>query len=355
MKKLLIRLSLLFAPFIFLALNYISYERSEGDLAQLGRISVEAEYRDIFKKEFLTEKKYIRLSEADPSDITAGSVLILGDSFSQHKNLSYHNYAANLDTVTFVNFDGNMNDNPIQAAFSIANGDFFDKNNFRYVLVQSVERDAVLRARNIDRDKVMNIDDIKKYFSRKNQPGNEKTPDRGLSIFQDMLKYFVYSSLYNFDDNAFISQVYKTASVKDLFSTRDRDIIFYYEDLEASGPNSEPDAVKRLNKELNLLSDRLKDKNIKLIFLLCPDKLSLYYPFISEKNIYPETKFFDLFDREERNYIYIDAFRILRDRIEGGDKDIYFADDSHWSPFAAKIIGKELVKALKKVKISDIR
>ncbi len=354
MKKLIMRILLLLAPFIFLALNYKSYEKSDGDLARLGRISVEKKYRDIFINEFLTVKKYMRLSETDTLSYETGNVMIIGDSFSQHKNVSYHNYAANLDSLTYINYDGNINDNPIQAAFGLANGDVFDKMNIRHLVVQSVERDAVLRARNIDRSKIVNIADFKNYISKRPATENAKKSDEGLSIFQDMLKYFVYNTLYYLDDNAFISQVYKARVEKVHFSTKDKVILFYYEDIEAAGPNSQEDGVKKLNNELNALADRLKHKNVKLIFLLCPDKLSLYHPFISDNQRYPETEFYDLLSREKKNYVYIDAFSILRKRIESGEKDIYYADDSHWSPFAAKIIGKELVEMIKEIRSADL-
>jgi hypothetical protein len=39
-----------------------------------------------------------------------------------------------------------------------------------------------------------------------------------------------------------------------------------------------------------------------------------------------------------KRYRYIDTKAILLPELERGEKDIYFMDDSHWSPKAAKKI-----------------
>ena len=73
-----------------------------------------------------------------------------------------------------------------------------------------------------------------------------------------------------------------------------------------------------------------------------PDKFDFYYDFITDKSKYPKPLFFSYFDNiENRDYVYLDTKAILSNNIEYL-KDIYFYDDTHWSPWAHQIIAKEL-------------
>lgn len=45
---------------------------------------------------------------------------------------------------------------------------------------------------------------------------------------------------------------------------------------------------------------------------------------------------------------------MLAKHLEAGEKDIYFVDDTHWSPYGAKIVAEEILKELNnKLKISN--
>lgn len=46
-------------------------------------------------------------------------------------------------------------------------------------------------------------------------------------------------------------------------------------------------------------------------------------------------------------YIYIDAKKVLLEKINQGVLDVYYADDTHWSPIGAEIIANEIVRKIK--------
>ena len=51
-------------------------------------------------------------------------------------------------------------------------------------------------------------------------------------------------------------------------------------------------------------------------------------------------------DKLEKDYIYINTKELLLKHINNGTLDMYYADNSHWSPIAAQIVTKEILKRL---------
>ncbi|WP_278020214.1 hypothetical protein [Flavobacterium ginsengisoli] len=76
-----------------------------------------------------------------------------------------------------------------------------------------------------------------------------------------------------------------------------------------------------------------------------PDKYDLYYDYILDKTNFPKPLFFQYLGFLKKDYIYIDSKRKLLDQLEV-KKDMYFYDDTHWSPVASKIIANEIDKVV---------
>jgi len=81
-------------------------------------------------------------------------------------------------------------------------------------------------------------------------------------------------------------------------------------------------------------------------YLPSPDKYDIYYDYIINKSKYPKPLFLEYLAEMQKNYLYVDSKKILSNSIKQ-KKDIYYYDDTHWSPFAAKIISDELSKLIK--------
>jgi hypothetical protein len=108
------------------------------------------------------------------------------------------------------------------------------------------------------------------------------------------------------------------------------------------------DNIELLNENFNVLARDLSQKGIKLIFMPAVDKYNLYRPYIVS-NIYKESIFFEYLETLPKEYIFINTKKILSKELENGEKDIFFADDTHWSYKASeKIVSdKEFKKIFK--------
>jgi hypothetical protein len=55
--------------------------------------------------------------------------------------------------------------------------------------------------------------------------------------------------------------------------------------------------------------------------------------------------FFESFEKFPKDYKYLDAKKLLKTKLMG-KKDVYFYDDSHWSPWASQIIANQLEEVI---------
>jgi hypothetical protein len=117
-------------------------------------------------------------------------------------------------------------------------------------------------------------------------------------------------------------------------------LLFYYEDIKFI-PLANEESVGSFNKNLNELALRLKKKGITFYFLPAPDKYAMYSDYIVD-NPYPKSVFFELLRKQPKKYVFVDTKAILSELIKKGEKDVYYADDTHWSWKAAKKIAESL-------------
>ena len=132
-----------------------------------------------------------------------------------------------------------------------------------------------------------------------------------------------------------------------MFSNKSNKLLFFNEDLKSTEQNNLKENVNRLNIILNRIALKLRKRNIKLIVLPSPDKYDLYYDYISEKKDFKRPIFFDLMKVVKKDYVYIDAKENLASKIKH-TKDLYFYDDTHWSPIASKIITDKIKSEMEK-------
>lgn len=346
MKKYLYKTSLFLLPILCLVLItkifYTTDKSKGGDLLRLGFIFDDGTYRDKIKKKFKKVPiKFKELSNVNLENENIFDVLTIGDSFSGQDEYGYKNYLANKDSITLLHIDRFLSENPIQALINFTNGDFFEKIKVNYIVLQSVERDIVKRAEKISWKEQTSLEFISKKIKENSLRKKAKEKD---NFFSDgIFKIPLINILYLFQDNPYDSQTYKIATENNFFTNKTNNLLFYFDDLEKVKLNNDSLKVLTLNKVLNELSLKLKYKGIKLIVLPCPDKYDFYYQGISKKNKYIEPMFFDRFDRMDKSYIYINSKKILMD-LSKETKDIYYYDDTHWSPLAADKIAQEILK-----------
>lgn len=316
--------------------------KDKGDLLRMGYlIDNTGHYRDIFKKAFSLEKKYIDFSNQNKKVMPKYTIFTIGDSFSQQGKFGYQNYLASDSSISLLHF--NSWGNPINVLNSVINGDILDSIDVDYIILQSAERYVVERASKLDSTYALNFRraverDQKSIISvQKEELANQK-----IKLFSDaVVKFPLYNFLYMFDDNAFYSEVYRVKIKNKVFSVEENELLFYFEELSNISRNNNIGSINKLNIELNRFSIRLARKGIKLIVLISPDKFDIYYSDIENKEKYPKPEFFDCFNRLSKKYIYFDTKELLLEAVNS-KSDIYFFDDTHWSPFTAQLIAEKI-------------
>ena len=347
MRRFILRIIPFVIPFILCYLCYLYYgARDQGDLLRIGNLAhSDKDYRNVFNQYTSVDTAYTDLSKATKRAYTA---LTIGDSFSQNGNIGYQNFLSNKEGVSVVHF--NQKCNSIEMLNSIINGDLLDSMSLEYIIIQSVERSFVTRATNFDSTEIVNfhqamkMDEKAKAHQREQKILREKTP---LFFSNSTIKFPLFNLLHLIDDNAFLSNVYRVKTEKNLFSTENNELLFYEDDLLSLEINNNPDKIEAANQELNFISSKLSKKGVKLIVAISPDKFGIYYDYIKQNTNYPKPLFFDYWNTLPKKYLYINTKEILANSIKSID-NVYYYDDTHWSPIASEILANKISEIISK-------
>jgi hypothetical protein len=340
--------------FIIHAINIIYYDQEEGDLVRIGFLYSNACPKSSINSQFLLPKKYYTvLSELDLTTNTKFDVVIIGDSFSDQGVLGYQNFLAQkgisvLHIDGFISKDNLGQANPIQTLVGLLNSNFFDYIQTDYVVLQSVERHFNKRNEKIDLDSSMDMKKVSDKISSKKKGIKKIAQELRLSFFSNRTLNIPLTNIqYLFNPKPKYSQTYKyKLNNFNLFSNNAEEVLFYEDDYNfLKFKNDTLNVINSINA-IEHISDLAFKKNIELITLISPDKYDLYYKYIKDNEKLIEPTFFSIYEGSEKRYINVNTYQILSKKIEK-EKDIYFYDDTHWSPKAAEIMANEIHKILK--------
>lgn len=242
-----------------------------------------------------------------------------------------------------------LTENPLATLISLSNANFFDSIKIDYVLLQSVERAVTGRVENINLQSKLSLDSLREWAidekSRRKTSSNNST-DQFFS--SNIIKVPLVNILYKFTPKPHWSSTIKLPLTAPLFSDSENHstLLFYENDLTLREQNNDIVKITKLNNILNNINGKLKQKNIELIFLPSPDKYTIYYSFLSSKQGLPAPLFFEQFSALTKQYLYLDSHQHLQ-KLLPASKDLYYYDDTHWSPFAAESIAEELIKLIR--------
>jgi hypothetical protein len=346
MKKILYKTAFFTVPFFLIFLLSFKYYRDDkGDLLRIGYIAdiYNYDFKKVFKDEMTRKIDYTLFSEINLKKQNNFTLFTIGDSFSEQGKISYQNYLADNSNIKILHYDRYLHDNPIETLTGILQGNVLDNIKVDYIVLQSVEREFVNRGLLFNKKNKINNDSLTRLINKHKEKAlevvKEKTEDKFFR--RETLALFLNSICYNLDDNAYSSKAYKVKTKKNLFSADSNNLLFFHDDYKAIKVNNNLNNIIILNNELNILAKRLKEKGIKLIVLPSPDKLDFYYDEIENKDKYTKPLFFDNLRNLNKQYIYIDSKKILKRKTKN-IKDVYFFDDTHWSPIASKIIANAI-------------
>ncbi len=333
-------LSVLSLFLCFIALNYFIWEKytkalllegpRSGDYTRIGYIHGSSYPK---KPGYQLPRKHLENNNyrREPID-----VLTIGDSFSNSGGKSdqyYQDWIATLQNKTVLNVQKLPGKHFFETLVILSNSGYLDLVRPKAVLLEIVERHATdFLSKPFDMTQRLPFTDILRTY-QKLKYINCPPEINFLNIGN--LKFLLYHFLYPIRDNAFFSKVYIHNLNRPFFNVKnERRLIFAYEDLEhLSRENAE--SIMKVNENLNILAEKLNSKGIRLYFMPVVDKYNLYSPFLVH-NPYPQSHFFETLRPLKKSYTLIDTKEILLQELEQGEKDVFYADDSHWTEKAPK-------------------
>lgn len=345
MKKFILRTILFVLPFIFLHfLNTFFYNQKEGDLVRLGYLYSNPTPKSFITSQYKLKKHYTLLSEIDLKNSNKFDIITIGDSFSEQDSLGYKNFLANygfkvLHIDLFI-----TGSNPMQTLVKLLNSNLFNIVSADYVVLQSVERYFNQRNEKIDFDMTINLDTLSNQINSYTKTAT----NYGLQFFSNAtLKIPITNIWYNFQPKPKYSKTYKYTSISNnLFSNAPNELLFYEEDINYMKIKNDSLSTMKSIEVLEGINDKAAKRNIKLIMLVSPDKYDLYFNFIKDNKYLTTPLFFKIYEQTQKNYLNVDSYKILNEKLKS-EKDIYFYDDTHWSPKGAKIIADEIIEIIK--------
>ena len=339
MKKFIIRTLLIVLPFFISGYVYKSFYDSEmgGFSIRVGHFSSGVDSFKIISKLNFETTYFDYLSGTNKTEF---KVLNIGNSFSKQefrKINGYTNYLAVDDTISLLNHIINVN--PAKRLKEILNSTVLDSIKVEYIILQFVERHFTSNLNHIGKLKKINYNKLKILDEKNCKQFKEKliVDNKYPGFFSKGTLFFGLNAILNKDLKGL---VLKSKTKHNLFSSESNDLLFYYEDISQLEMNNNPSLIEKANEELNNIALILRKKDIKLIVLVAPDKYSFYYSDLLDNN-YPEPILFNLLDTLPKDYLYFNSKRLLTE-YKYTNKDLYFLDDTHWSPLTSQIIANKL-------------
>lgn len=322
MKLFINRLLLVSSPILCLLIYYTACINPyiSGDLGRLASIPFEKGYiNQVQRRCFCTQNLVTR--QINQMDTINARIVTIGDSFSQQDQEGYQNF-----------FAISLNEQVVNLAFKpivsllvrLYHKSYFTMEN-SIIIFEIAERDFLRLMPAIDFDHILKVSDFQKVDANNL---NEKFP-----ILQGV-KQFIFEKT-NMGSRA----VLRKKMSKQFFSLTDSTLYVYkndnYEIIDSS--------LDKAKENVNRLHKLFVSKNIELIFMIAADKSTLYQDYVipSRQRATVTEKMEEL----DSLYWFVNTAKILTPYLQT-HKDIYYANDTHWSPVGASIVGKELERRI---------
>ncbi len=319
--------------------NYVIYPNQTGDLEDFGCIVLDGDKQN-YRKQFEKLKPQNSKSEDVFLDISDDKILKyvnIGDSFSKLQGLKHTDFVAEELDEEFFNIQ-TSNSDPLNNAIGLLNSGFFAVHKTKAVVVQSVERATAYRIDNLNIDTLI---DYRKMLLHRPPPAatNGKKPQLGVYQLLGRTYNWAMAQLKSID----VLIIEKCD--RELFSIKPNYLYATKDDIKYN-PELSEDELVRYYEKINYVNQRFKDSGIDFYFLVAVDKYDLYQDYIIS-NPYPRQKNLDQMSVHFDSTYFINSKPILKSMVERGVKDVFYAEDSHWSPIASKAIGYLVAKKIR--------
>jgi hypothetical protein len=214
----------------------------------------------------------------------------------------------------------------------LINNGFLERLSPKWVIVESSERSFADRLLSLNLSDNVPLKEMLAYYKMDTvKPIAKKQP-------------LLYETLNLFRLRLHYKNLVKSAKLTDsLFSVRDNSLFFYQYDLRRT--NISDNESEAIHATIDALKQKLSSKGIKLIYVVAADKYDLYEPFI-KNNPYPVNHTLDHFLSLDSTTYFINTKTLLQPLLKAGVKDVYMANDSHWSYIASETLAKKILQIM---------
>lgn len=330
MKRFIIKTLLYSLPILMPILVFVCCisPNLSGDIGYLGYVTFPDSY---VSKVDLSDSKLIHCEYGRifPKD---NSILTIGDSFSRGKSYNYYLASKTNDSVYYLSKQWQTN--PFQRFMYMARTQELPQ----VVVVECVERVLVQRLSKLNISQSVSsmlqqhiIDTT--TVVRKTTPQKDKTV---LESTQEWIKRKMNLKGY--------ANPIKSAKLsKPCFSCegREDELYFYVDDLK--NMHLTDASAKIVSTKLDSLFEFAKSKNIDLYILIAADKYDVYQEYIIDNQYPPKTLLKELEQQYQHPNLIISR-DTLYDMVQNNILDVFWANDTHWSPVGAEAVAEQILK-----------
>lgn len=305
------------SPVLLLLLAWLFYSLISDDITgDLGRIN-----QIVFSKEYRLQDKFLevpipKVEWCDTSCFGEADIIFFGDSYTR---LIYPNILTEITKKKSAKFIAENIQSPEETFVALCN---MGVKMPQVVVLECGERGVVFNLCELD-------------FS------STKTPIPSFET-DEVEKQTDFSTFYK--NKLINNHAVLHVSLRDSLFTcprKEKDLYFYYRDLRFPDENQIQTALSKLDS----LFMFARERNICLFYVVAADKYDVYQEFAID-NESPKKDILDRFVEFEADSYYVNTKHVLLESARQGTKDLYYADDTHWSPIGAKIVAEEIAKRM---------
>ena len=302
-----------------------------GDMGQIGQIPFGQEYNERVDAVYSHERKMVQ--DISPQDTITTPLIIIGDSFSKLGERGYSQFLSELLHCDAQNVNYAFESSPGQTLVELLNHDRIPENTT--VVLEVVERCFIWWMY------YLNLQDTATaYYAEKKvdvpQPDNPRYMEDALLFLKKSAGIKQSISCYHTNQDLFTHQK-KHNKLYIYDSPWDKDGDLRFTELTE-------EEIVRAYQNMDALHELAERHGIKLVVLIAADKYDVYEPFITTDH--PKNQTLDYCP--EVPWI-INTKPLLQAQAYAGVKDLYYINDTHWTPTGAKIVAEEVFRRLQEL------
>lgn len=316
----------------------VHHPRHVGDLARIGYQLESADYRIT---ETTLPQRHIGGFDYDGKPV---DIVTIGDSFSNGGggglNAYYQDFIASTCHCRVLNLQ-QLDDETsyIETIVSWINSGYIDKLQPKKIIVETTARLPLIRFA-VEQNWELNVTQqhLEDRYKAADWGEGIVLPPTPPMINTANYTYLLHNLYYRFSPTAFNkSHVYRLPLKKAMFNVKAASTLLFY-DQDVTSINLVTQArVSLMNDNFNHLARLLKSRGIELYVMIVVNKYDLYHPYL-QQNLFPPDTLFPLLRPLPKEYKFVDTKAILSKLLQSGTKDVFFADDTHWSPIASEAV-----------------